>query len=296
MVQCLSSFKNLYLLVASGNVLYQLKIDSDSRKLIKGTEREMNWPITFINAFGDYLFIGTQRDSLSIFKYLPRKEFVFLMSDEKVRVAGDCIPISPSLAITSDRSGNIVALTSDSLSASNGLPGTNSLNTAFEWNMHEVALKLQLGSMNSDYDERIGGHQLNTGWTKTQDEDVDMDIGEDATESFRRGKRVDAVYACTVPGSLFVFYNIGNDAFLKLKSLEGILRETLEARPALGNDLCAYRGSNKAGTVVDGEMLLSFTRLSKEEQSNIASLWNMEWNETDPLMYITSCLDRISRM
>jgi hypothetical protein len=186
-----------------------------------------------------------------------------------------------------------------------------------------------MGTVNSEYEDdlesmgmmRESGFNapltLNMGWNEVDNIDLD-DGNDDMAPSLKTStkKRKQVVYACTVAGSLFAIYRIPQDMYDKLISLQNLLAAYKASQPLLGmccfiycsveadqmfictgNKLALYRSCPRsASNVLDGEMLLSFSRLTLGEQCKVAESWNLEWNDTEPLRFLQYCIESISRM
>jgi CPSF A subunit region len=99
-VKALASFIRNYILVACGPTLIQVKIDSNTKKLVVGASVQGRFDINTVIAHEDTIFVCGNADSVVAYQFSDKK-FEFLGSDEKMRVSCDCLLLGSSILVGS---------------------------------------------------------------------------------------------------------------------------------------------------------------------------------------------------
>ncbi|KAJ3314120.1 hypothetical protein HDU76_002473 [Blyttiomyces sp. JEL0837] len=312
MVLCITAFLNSYLLAAAGNTLYQLKIDAQSRKLVSGARIDLRWPIRSLSAFGNCIYVGGLKESISLYTFMPQtKKFTFCMSDELPRVPGDCVSMDQSMTVSSDRHGNLFGL----MNKFSLLPDrkTDPLEfrfaTFFEFNVGEIILRLKIGSMDSDIqrdqDQKGGsaaaaaspltkdakhalvGGRINAGWDVVRDEsNLEAEVFVKEASNNNRARK--SVYGVGISGGVYVVQRIAKDVYEPLALLQQILSEVPATRPLLGK-LPAIKTKLKSGAkrVIDDEVISTWKLLTKSELAEVQQLWTEGWGTQESLLFHT---------
>ncbi|KAJ3122038.1 hypothetical protein HK098_003168, partial [Nowakowskiella sp. JEL0407] len=249
------TYMNSYLLAAADNVLYLLKIDSNTRKLISGTQVTMRWPIHYLSTSGSLIVVGGQRESIIFYTYNTfMRRFELIKSDPIQRLTMSCLAVSEYVAVGSDKAGNVFGLVHDPKSK------LGSLIPAFQFNAHEIITQLQLG--NVIFSPQL--EPIESGWNPVSD------------DSNVTGQ---AVYGSTLLGSVWVLLRLNEVDYKRMKLVQDILQRVDKTKPILGNSLSEFRSNDGSPLLnfIDGEFVSQFLSLSREDKEEITYSYNMIW-------------------
>ncbi|KAJ3176254.1 hypothetical protein HK101_010472 [Irineochytrium annulatum] len=251
-----------YLIAASGDTLYQLKIDAATRTLVAGASIELRWPIQSLSTWGNRILVSSIKDSVSVYLYnTATKSFEFTASDSVSRPTSDCVPLSRNLYIAVDKTGTLCGLSHPPFgaNAADDAMIELSLENVFSFHLGEIALRVHVGTL-------IDGAEL----TRTA-RFWDAPWWEPHGEAKGSGG---IVYATSVVGGVFTIRGMREVESERLKRLEHILRRAEGSRPLLGNDHEAYRSRHvQSRGVIDGEMVRAYYKLTKTEQARVYKEW-----------------------
>ncbi|KAJ3014983.1 UNVERIFIED_CONTAM: hypothetical protein HDU68_012931 [Siphonaria sp. JEL0065] len=271
MVFAVCSFMKSYLLAASGNCLYQLKIEATSRTLHCGAKTELGYAIRSLSVSGSHIFVGGANDSISLYSFDARtKQFTFCRSDSLTRSPSDCLSLSSTQVLVADKSGQIFCLESPKTATTSRFGGDYQqplcFKTAFCINMGEMIMRLHVGQMDTGFDGAYLGLQ------SLVQEDEDNNSINELHGKTRVATRLQVVYGCSIVGSVFAFRGIKDPSvYERLKRIQDVLAVYPATRPLLGNDYLKFRstGSHGMQNVVDGELLKRWIVLSGTEKRQV---------------------------
>ncbi|KAJ3075958.1 hypothetical protein HDU98_006269 [Podochytrium sp. JEL0797] len=266
MVFAVCTFMKSYLLAASGNFLYQLKIEATTRALHCGAKTELRYPIRSLSVSGSLIFVSCQPPSNSSVTAATPNLWILhkSSSDEVSRSPSDCLALSSTQVLVSDKSGEIFCLQVPGGTVGSGYQ--TFFKTAFSMNLGETVMRLHCGQMDSGFTRGAGFCSLVDGGEGEEEEEGDV----------RRRRRGDVVYGCSLLGGVFSFRGVKEGREMDwLVALQEVLAEFPGTRPLLGNSYAQFRASGGRGmrNVVDGELVKRYSVLSLEEKRCVLGKW-----------------------
>ncbi|ORY45343.1 hypothetical protein BCR33DRAFT_765729 [Rhizoclosmatium globosum] len=268
LVFAVCSFMKSYLLVASGNCLYQLKIEAESRALHCGAKVELRYPIRSLSVSGSNIFVGGANDSVSLYSFEPRtKQFTFCRSDDLTRTPSDCLSLSTSKVLVADKSGELYCLTNPTPNTDRSQPHIH-FKTSFCVNLGETITRLHAGQMDTGFEvDDLGICSIQ--------EDEDMEEPDTIDDGVKRAKELKTVYAVSILGSVFSVRGLKEESVERWKALQDVLSSFPATRPLLGNDYMRYRSTASHGmqNVVDGDLIRMYELLSEAEKQRVVDEW-----------------------
>ncbi|ORY23184.1 hypothetical protein BCR33DRAFT_748551 [Rhizoclosmatium globosum] len=268
LVFAVCSFMKSYLLVASGNCLYQLKIEAESRALHCGAKVELRYPIRSLSVSGSNIFVGGANDSVSLYSFEPRtKQFTFYRSDDLTRTPSDCLSLSTSKVLVADKSGELYCLTNPTPNTDRSQPHIH-FKTSFCVNLGETITRLHAGQMDTGFEvDDLGICSIQ--------EDEDMEEPDTIDDGVKRAKELKTIYAVSILGSVFSVRGLKEESVERWKALQDVLSSFPATRPLLGNDYMRYRSTASHGmqNVVDGDLIRMYELLSEAEKQRVVDEW-----------------------
>jgi len=211
------------LVVTAGKVLYIYRLDSH---LIEVTHMTTHFDITSVDTHGANIVVGSQKDSLSYYKYnsiLERLEF--LRSDQRSRSTAHAIMIDDTMSVASDKFGCIYGLSFDE--------ATESMNN----NLCDI--------FNFHYPESFSRLRTSRIVIRTPNKhDLDV-IGWDGAGLDKAG-RFTVVIGCSLVGSSIMLLRLSEvEKYNILKALQDALEDSNITRPLLGNSNVTLRSFSR---------------------------------------------------
>ncbi|RKO91906.1 Cleavage/polyadenylation specificity factor, A subunit, partial [Blyttiomyces helicus] len=265
-------FMGSYLVVATGQKLVQLKIDSLTRKLVPGIEKSLRWPIHTLSACGSHIAVGGPKESLSFYTYMAdshSKQFAFVKSDRFSRFAVNCVAVDERTAIATD-GDNVFGLVND--------PGEMSFMDQFRnfaSFFGEKVSRLQPGSMM---------HRFRS-MTAIEAPFGGAEVGGRAGAA---GRENDVLYGCSMLGSVFALQQVPVEMEERLEILQKLMGERDGVGLILGNTHDEYRYPDRDESIwrgcVDGDFVSQYLLLPASEAAQVAARWNELWRAARPLV------------
>lgn len=240
-VRCISSLLTNYLVIGSGNYLYQLKIDKSTRGLSVGDHIHSRFAINRIRSTGRHIVTAGHRDSIDMYE-LRDARLQFVSSDAQATWSVDCC-LNDDMLVASDLRGNLYGfeckLFSHPAPTEDISDLGNSINASFEENVEEVIVKIQLGQLKPDFQQK------------------------------KEYKQLRRFYGASNTGNIYCVRSVSKDEFDALKLLEVFLAESFLPSNVTEQDHILISRHSKS---IFTERLSAFYDLSRDEQDKYYSL------------------------
>ncbi|TPX36973.1 hypothetical protein SmJEL517_g01027 [Synchytrium microbalum] len=282
-VVAITPFMRSYLLAASGNTVYLLKIDASTRTIVSGAQAEVRWKIQSLETNGWKVIVGAQKESVTVFQYdSTKRAFELVSSDYYTRSASDNVWIDENLVICTDKSRNMYIVSAETRAE-------KTLRTIASFHTGDYILRLQYGNLSSAPPAIDISGTNSAGIGRAIPPDILVPWKSDSTDILNmfssKPSRADpwnrdAFYGWSVSGSLWVFERIGEIVYLILSVLEEVMREWVSVRPVLGHNQALYRSmTHSSRNTIDGEYVSQFLDLPTHERAGIMTQWHIQWQK-----------------
>ncbi|KAI8617321.1 mono-functional DNA-alkylating methyl methanesulfonate N-term-domain-containing protein [Chytriomyces sp. MP71] len=265
MVFSVCPFLRSYLLAASGNCLYQLKIEATSRTLHCGAKTELRYPIRSLSVSGSLIFVGGSNDSVSLYLFDPKtKHFTLKRSDSLARSSSDCLALSDNQVLVADKSGEVFCLSNPSGTASQDL----CFKTMFSIQVGDVITRLHSGQLDAGFDgcKEMGITSLiQDARNSLETEEIDQ----------RSTQKVNAAFGTSITGGVFAFWGLTEEAYARLFILQNVLVQYPATQSLIGQSYTQFRatGHHSFKNVIDGDLLKLYHGLSFMQKVEVCEAW-----------------------
>lgn len=262
-VLAICSFLDRYLLASAGNILNVFCFVTDNPlRLRKHSMTKTRFTITCLTTYYTRIVVGDCRDGVLFYSYTDDlRKLEQLFSDPAQRLVADCTLLNMDIAVVSDRRGSISVLSNvDDLEGSESPEKNLFVNCSFY--MGETVMSIQKG---------LSSYRLS----------MDGILDESDHSDIVYKSLYNSIVASTLLGSVLIIVPVTREEHYLLETVQTKLAVHPLTAPVIGNDHKEFRGrGTQAGvpTILDGDMLIQFLELTREQQEAVLSIHCSEKN------------------
>ncbi|KAK8954298.1 DNA damage-binding protein 1b [Platanthera zijinensis] len=256
-VLAICPFLDRYLLASAGNILNVFCFVTDNPlRLRKHSMTKTRFTITCLTTYYTRIVVGDCRDGILFYSYTDElRKLEQLFSDPAQRLVADCTLLNMDIAVVSDRRGSISVLSNvDDLKGSESPEKNLFVNCSFY--MGETVMSIQKG---------LSSYRLS----------MDGILDESDHSDIVYKSLYNSIVASTLLGSVLILVPVTREEHYLFEAVQAKLAVHPLTAPVTGNDHKEFRGrGSQVGvpTILDGDMLIQFLELTREQQEAVLSL------------------------